>query len=219
VANYARVANIFTLPGYQWAEHVYFVRADGGDVTLEDFTHAVDLMSLWFVDTIGPGGESRSSMLPELATLDSVIIREVVTDLVPDSGLIFDAILGVPGANTAPPLPANVSKEVERYSRTRKRGLYGRWHLGGLTSNDVDADDQRRMDSYAQSVYLALYQGLQGILESISFGHEQLFMVNGHSAPRADADDYAGWWSYVTAIDMVSPYFGTMQVRTPGHYR
>lgn len=215
--NYGRMSNIFDSTGSHWVEHVWFVRADGVTPVEQDFVNVSARMQIWFEHEAGTFGVSRKDLLPSGTFLRSNYGVNFFEDFVAELSPIFTAILDIEGSSGDPALPANVSKQIERRGAVLTRGLYGRWHTAGLTLADVDVTDNRRMDDDRRTQYAECYQQLQIDLETIVFGQPAYQLVNAHSKPRASADDPNGWWSYVQDIGIKSPYFGTMQVRTPGH--
>lgn len=214
---YGRMSNIFTTTGGGWTEHVWFVRADQVTPDLDDYANVSARMQAWF-GSVGPiTGATRQSLLPSGTFLRSNYGVNFFEDLVAELSPIFTAILDVEGESGNAALPLNVSKQIERRNAVLGRGYYGRWHTAGLTVADVDVFDNRRMDDDQRAQYEDCYQTLQHVLELIVVGEPQYLLVNAHRRPRVDADDPGGYWSYVQEIGIRSPYFGTMQVRTPGH--
>lgn len=215
--NYGRMSNIFQTTGMSWTEHVWFVRADLSEPQLSDYENMSGRMQIWFEHEAGTFGISRKDLLPSGTYLRSNYGVNFFEDFVAELSPIFTAILDIYGTSGDPALPANVSKQIERRGRVLGRGLYGRWHTAGLTNGDVDVADSRRMDEDRRTQYAECYQQLQIDVETIVHGQPQYKLINAHRTRRTDADDPYGFWSYVQDIGIRSPYFGTMQIRTPGH--
>lgn len=209
---------LYTMSNRQWSEHFWWVSRT---FVYEpaDFDNVAQVMQDWYNGSHVEPRVTRQQLLPDVVNQLSVQTLTWAADLLKIGDEIYDAILVGIGSNENPPLPLNVSKEFEWRTRWSGRGNYSRIHIGGLAADDVDVDDVTRMASGRMAEYIDCYQHLRLLLAGVDLDNGPYSIVQKHRVPNPQSDDPFGWWSYVLDGGMRSPYFGTMQGRSPGHRR